>query len=390
MVLYFTDSDSLPGHVDLFALGDRFLPRILSYAFGIHVLLTFTINGLSYALAGSQSYSDVFSITNTIVVLPFFCWILNLLAVFGRRLVDPFVSILTLFKGTLLLIVVVIAFIVGSTIQKEITNDFHYIADSFLTATVALGGTFLTMPYMFTKISFSEPDVRYYRLAITLGMVTCYVLETLWCWAVLDVVPQVDACLSIDYTNTSTTGCLPPGYTLQSAEENGEISTVPFSRVLDDSYPMYSWVGTVISVFIMISITVSYTFNSTVLCQTVEGVVSSVWRISWNRCDFKLASSEVIVAIAANFFLMTVIFVVALFNPQSFVIIVSKAMSIANNFGVGFYISIMMWRCTGKNFQYLEIPLPLSKFQVKLQYLVSVFFMLATVWGVVSWILESI
>jgi len=54
---------------------------------------------------------------------------------------------------------VVIAFIVGSTIQKEITNDFHYIADSFLTATVALGGTFLTMPYMFTKISFSEPDV---------------------------------------------------------------------------------------------------------------------------------------------------------------------------------------------------------------------------------------
>jgi len=57
--------------------------------------------------------------------------------------------------------------------------------------------------------------VRYYRLAITLGMVTCYVLETLWCWAVLDVVPQVDACLSIDYTNTSTTGCLPPGYTLQ-------------------------------------------------------------------------------------------------------------------------------------------------------------------------------
>jgi len=48
----------------------------------------------------------------------------------------------------------------------------------------------------------------------------------------------------------------------------------------------------------------------------VEGVVSSVWRISWNRCDFKLASSEVIVAIAANFFLMTVIFVVALFNPQ--------------------------------------------------------------------------
>lgn len=63
MLLYFTDSGSLPGHVDLFALGDRFLPRILSYAFGIHVLLTFTINGLSYALAGSQAYSDVFSIT---------------------------------------------------------------------------------------------------------------------------------------------------------------------------------------------------------------------------------------------------------------------------------------------------------------------------------------
>lgn len=39
-------------------------------------------------------------------------------------------------------------------------------------------------------------QVRSYRLAINLGILTCYLLNILWSWAVLDVVPQSNQCPS--------------------------------------------------------------------------------------------------------------------------------------------------------------------------------------------------
>ncbi|KAF6021831.1 hypothetical protein EB796_019858 [Bugula neritina] len=363
-----SSSDEMPA-VNIFLLAKVFLPRVLT---------------------GSQAYAEVFHINSALTVTPFFCWLLNLLAVFGRKLVSPLVSVLTLFKGSLLLVAAIIAFVVGTTVHDRISNDFRYAGDTFMLVTVAVGGTYLTLPFLFTKIKYVEHEIRYLRISTIFGLITVYILEILWCWATLDVVPQIDPCsVSLSQTNNETY-CLPPDYTLQSAAENGEISTIPFTKVINSLYPQYSWVATIISLFIMVSITVSYLFNSTILCHTVEGVITSWWKESWNKCDFMEIKCQNVTSSLANIVFLSVIFTVAMFNPKSFLQVVEKLMSFGLNFGLGFFISFIVWRCTSKKYRDLDVPLPLSKVQIHLQYIVIVFFMTASIYDIVVWISESV
>ncbi|KAF6022171.1 hypothetical protein EB796_019525 [Bugula neritina] len=336
------DDDEMPP-VNLYLLLNTFLPRALSYAGNIHFIWCLCTAGISYALAGSQAWAEVIHISSLLTVIPFFCWLLNSLAVFGKKLVSPLVSVLTLFKGSLLLVAVIIAFAVSTTIHNKITSNFQYIQDTYLIVTVAIGGAYFTLPFLFTKIKYVEHEVRYFRLSVIFGLITVYILEILWCWATLDVVPQIDPCsVSLSQTNNGTY-CLPPDYTLQSAAENGEISTIPFTKVINSLYPQYSWVATIISLFIMVSITVSYLFNSTILCHTVEGVITSWWKESWNKCDFMEIKCQNVTSSLANIVFLSVIFIVAMFNPK-----------------------------------------------IHLQYIVIVFFMTASIYDIVVWISESV
>lgn len=54
-----------------------------------------------------------------------------------------------------------IAFIAGSTLDRNITDDFTHIQDSFLVGSVALAGLASLMPYLYTNIKYDAHQVRW-------------------------------------------------------------------------------------------------------------------------------------------------------------------------------------------------------------------------------------
>ena len=68
-------------------------------------------------------------------------------------------------------------------------------------------------------------QISSFRLACVLGIITVAVLNVFWCWAVLDVVPQIDTCttgeisakslvLGDNNTQSSISSCTPTNITL--------------------------------------------------------------------------------------------------------------------------------------------------------------------------------
>ncbi|XP_064418130.1 uncharacterized protein LOC135358661 isoform X1 [Latimeria chalumnae] len=130
-------SDMIEEVPNLHILGVLFLNKYMGYAFNFLLLLQFVSVGISYVLAGSEAYAEIFHIRH-VHVIPFFTWILALGIILAQALIQPVTSFLTLAKGSLLVVTVAVTFVVGSEVQQEMTNDFSYIGAPFLMGTVAL------------------------------------------------------------------------------------------------------------------------------------------------------------------------------------------------------------------------------------------------------------
>ncbi|KAL2089717.1 hypothetical protein ACEWY4_014405 [Coilia grayii] len=138
---------------------------------------------------------------------------------------------------------VAVTFVVGSEVQQETTNDFSQIGKPFLMGTVALGGIVNVMPFLFSEISHNKSQILWFRRMILGGLATCTVLNILWCWAVLEIVPQMSV-RSVeeggDFNSSSVspqTHAFPPTHTLvysnislQESEMAGEIATIPLTK----------------------------------------------------------------------------------------------------------------------------------------------------------------
>lgn len=126
---------------NLHTLGVLFLGKGLGAAFNICVLLNLISILISYALAGSEAYAQILRV-DFIYIIPVFVWLQSLAIVFAQQFIHPIVSILTFFKGSVLVATVVVTFGVGSTVANVVTNDFAYFGTPFLMGTVALGVSF--------------------------------------------------------------------------------------------------------------------------------------------------------------------------------------------------------------------------------------------------------
>ncbi|XP_067898339.1 uncharacterized protein si:ch211-51h4.2 isoform X2 [Heterodontus francisci] len=225
---------------NLHILGVLFLNKYMSCIFNLLIILQFISIGISYVLAGSEAFAELLQIRH-VYVIPFFTWILSLGIILAQVIIQPITSILTLVKGTLLIITVIVTFVVGSEVHQEITNDFSSIGTPFLMGTVALGGIVNVMPMLFSEISQNRSQVMWFRRAVIGGLTTCAILNILWCWAVLNIVPQtsVRKVLFDGDLNTSMPDAnqMVPGYiifysniSLEASEKAGEIATVPLTR----------------------------------------------------------------------------------------------------------------------------------------------------------------
>ena len=75
---------------------------------------------------------------------------------------------------------------------------------------------------------------------------------------------------------------------------------------------------------------------------------------------------------------------------QGFVIILEKALSLFANSFCGILLGVVTWRATSKHYDYLSVPVPLTRVQVHLQYLMCFFFNFAVVFDIVSIIMDNV
>ncbi|XP_035827472.1 uncharacterized protein LOC101853253 isoform X3 [Aplysia californica] len=390
---------------NLHLLGKLFLGCGLQQVFDMLIILQFIALLVCYALAGSEAFAQLIGIDH-FYVIPVFVWVLTTAIVFALSLIQPVVSVLTFVKGSLLLGTAMVTFYVGLTVAEEISNDFSYIGAPFLMGTVALGGVCNTMPYTFEKVPFKKNSISKYRLAVQLGLWTCVLLNILWCWAVLDIVPQTiamacsnEAGLSLRrYDNDS--GKMFSGLqtcygklSLESAEANGEISTLPLTKLLQRDHPSFTWVAILVEVFIMVSITVSYLTIGTALHHTLKGIVQSFLAKRRGSSTGKGKSSK---TSAAHWFAITgvslgaftIVFAIAMVDPEGFVDILEKLVSFTLNLEVGLFFFLMFIWSKRNSYVHLEVPLPMSQCLYYLIYLLPVFFNFAVIYDVYNTVMD--
>ncbi|XP_041352506.1 uncharacterized protein LOC121370986 isoform X2 [Gigantopelta aegis] len=380
---------------NLHMLGELYLGCGVRQSFDILIILQFVALLICYALAGSEAFAELVGVRH-IYVIPGFVWLLSFAVVFALKFIQPIVSILTFVKGSLLLGTTIVTFFVGLSVGQNVSTDFAATGAPFLMGTVALGGIINTMPFIYEKIEFKKEKIKNFRLSVLLGMITCTVLNILWCWAVLEIVPQTIemACYkeqthlslmsepNVSMTTLSVlttprevcTGEL----SLESAEKNGEISTLPLTKILHRYHPSKDWVAFLIELFIVISILVSYLTIGTALHHTLSGWVESCWmdgtfsRFIPNNKDSTFCScinGKWLCMVVISLLAFCVVFAVAMLDPQGFVDILEKFASFTLNLQAGVYIFMMLLRANNQENRNVMVPLPIPSWMKYLQFL---------------------
>ncbi|XP_047231688.1 uncharacterized protein si:ch211-51h4.2 isoform X2 [Girardinichthys multiradiatus] len=370
---------------NLHLLGCLFLSRPMSHAF--NCILLFQLH---------------------VYVIPAFTWILTLAILLAHTIIQPITSLLTLLKGILLIVTVAVTFAVGSEVGLQSRSDFSQMGKPFLMGTVALGGIVNVMPLLFSQISHNKIQILWFRRAVLGGLTTCMVLNILWCWAVLEIVPQTslpERRMAAETTTrpTSSSPSAPPSSTfpllfsnisLEESEKAGEIATIPLTKIIIERYRAYSWVAELIQVFIAISVTVSFLVMGSAMKHTIDGLVSYLWssRLEWlskawernspnkhNNC-----SARSLVKLGFSLLGFGIIFIVSVCDPRSFVVMLDKVVSFSLNTEVGLFVFIMLRESREDRFQHLTVPLPVGDCVFSLTWLLPTYFLFAVTYDVLQ------
>ncbi|XP_075876212.1 uncharacterized protein LOC142884437 [Nelusetta ayraudi] len=379
---------------NLHLLGHLFLSRPMSHAFNCVLLFQFVSIGISYVLAGSEAYAALLNIGH-IYVIPVFTWTLTLAIILAHSVIQPITSLLTLLKGILLIVTVAVTFAVGSEVGLQSSSDFRQMGKPFLMGTVALGGIVNVMPLLFSQISHNKTQIMWFRRAVLGGLTTCTLLNILWCWAVLEIVPQTSApgpatssysspSPSLSYSNIS----------LEESEKAGEIATIPLTKIINERYRSFSWVAQLIQVFIAISVSVSFLVMGSAMKHTIDGLVSSAWsgRLellsrAWERRLPNRLHGCSATSVAKGFVSLlafAVIFIVSVCDPRGFVVMLDKVVSFSLNTEVGLFVFIMLRESREDRFQLLAVPLPVGDRVFSLSWLLPTYFLFAVTYDVLQ------
>ncbi|XP_034149686.1 uncharacterized protein si:ch211-51h4.2 isoform X2 [Esox lucius] len=395
-------------HPNLHVLGVLFLSKPMSHAFNFILLFQFVSIGISYVLAGSEAYAVILDLSH-IYVIPAFTWTLSLTILLAQIVIQPITSLLTLLKGIMLIITVAVTFAVGSEVQQATTNDFSQIGKPFLMGTVALGGIVNVMPLLFSEISQNKTQIMWFRRVILGGLATCAVLNILWCWAVLEIVPQmsIQRVLKVGVNTTSDmmSESSATGYTLifsnislEASEKAGEIAAIPLTKIISLKYHHFSWVAELIQIFIAVSITVSFLVMGSAMKHTIDGLVNShcntklewmskVWERtlpqSFHRCSSRSFASGLMSLLAFG-----IIFIVSSCDPSGFVVMLDKVVSFSLNTEVGLFFFLMLRASRSERFQHLTVPLPVGQLVFQLYWILPIYFLFAVAYDVIQSIME--
>ncbi|KAL6073518.1 hypothetical protein QOT17_004822 [Balamuthia mandrillaris] len=366
---------------DLHTMGSLFLGRYLRHVFDAAVMLHFISILISYSLAASEAYAHIMNVPHTLLILPFII-LFGSVVIFGSLFISGIISFLTLGKGFLLIMMVVVTGIVGAEADHPISNNWRYVGQPFLIGTVALGGAANTLPVVFAKIGFHRKDMIKLTAATVLGLFTTYVLNIIWCYYVLKIVPQHGGSIS-----------------LELAGEEGHIATVPLIDIIRRDFPEYRWIAVLVDVFIMVSVTVSFITVGIGLKHTLDGYVKN-WKARDFHFEWFSAKTNFILERLWNApplyrqsFLYSICFgIVMLFaqaNPKSFLVVMEVVTSLALNIESGCLVVVMLG--TSRLLQHnLSIPYVLPAWLFQLRWPVLFYFTFAVFYDLLSVVFQIV
>jgi len=359
--------------------------------FDVCVYLHFISILISYILAASESWGLVFGVevncksepsheaeNNLRLVILGFGVIFTTAIMAGQSVFTSVVSAMTAIKGTLLVLMVAVTAYIAFTLDQTIINDYSYLADSFLMSTVALGGAVNVMPLIFAKVKQTRNNVRKFRIALVSGLVVCGMLIVLWTYFVMKAVPQTDP----SDENPSLLG----------AAENGCISTIPLTEIIDQQTPNLAWIANIVEGFIIISVTISFITVGSGMKNFIDGYISSFIKknpVTLFRNLPTWLPPSIIYKSLAYFISFGISLAVALGKPACFLVIMEYFTSMALNLENGAFIAYMV--LVSSKYKIAKIPLPLPKFwMTKLTFAVAAFFLLTVVYDLCLFIYNMV
>jgi hypothetical protein len=384
---------------DLHSLAKAYLPTILQYLFDGSLTVHFLALLITYTLAASEAYGQLFGLHQHWIWLAIpFVGLLAPAVILGSKYLTPVISIFTFSKAGLLVLMVVITAIASHNVDRTVTNDWRFIGRPFLIGTVALGGCYNILPVAFEKVRFHTRHIKIFTASAVAGLTLVYLFNLGWCYFVLRIVPQMPS------------GEERPGeiFSLYEAEQNGQISTVPLVSIIRRDQPKFRWIATVIMLFTMVSITVSFIVNSMGWKHYAEGLLE-IWRSRGDpdttnngpssstflsKLRYKIRRAWLIVLNLPLHWKRSILFTasfafvlaMALSNPKSFLKIMEKVVSLAAN-GTAAAICLILHR--SRFISPVSIPWVLPPLFYKTRWVVAGFFILAMVYNLVATIAEA-
>lgn len=338
-----------PSSPDLHTMGRLFLSPLAARCFDLAVLLTFISTLISYALAGATAFSQLLN-TNLVNVLIPFVLVCTFGIIFAAKYIQPLVSVLTLIKVLVLGIIITLCGVVSNDIHLRPHENWADILQPFLVSTVAIGGIADLMPVMFESVAYTPQSIRRFRYAIIAGVGACYILNLCWSSFVLGIVPQTIQ----DAEKLGLT------ISLEQAANAGEIATVPVSQVLKSRYgDKYGWLAQVITIFITLSITVSFNAIGLGLRHVLDGVVQALQIFTHTSADIEQMMVQnndskqdylsIFMIHVKQRFIQGIVYTimygmvlgVAVANPSGFLLVLETFTSMALNMAGGVYVALM-------------------------------------------------
>jgi len=392
---------SLSKGEDLHSLSVAYLGPILQKLFNGAITLHFISLLITYTLAASESYGQLMGLHLHWIWLSIpFVLIWSNVVIFGAKYLDPVISIFTFAKAGLLVLMVVITALVSADVNQHISNDWKYIGRPFLIGTVALGGCYNIIPVAFEKVRFHAKQIKIFTACSLAGLTLVYLFNLAWCYFVLRIVPQMPSSTTPAAQGAGEGEVM----TLWDAEQQGQISTVPLVNIIRLDHPRFRWIATIVMLFTMVSITVSFIVNSMAWKHYVEGLleswtpvkesannynnnnngrIASFWRRTWLTIRNMPINWKRAVAFSVSF---TFVLSVALFNPKSFLKIMEKVTSFAAN-GTAAGVCWILHR--SRQVSPVLIPWSLPDVFWKARWPVMIFFLGAMLYNIVATITEA-
>jgi hypothetical protein len=184
---------------------------------------------ISYSLAGSLAYAALFQIESYFrwIIIPFIFFGTTLLIAgtnYFPKIFHSSISLATLAKGALLVLLVFVTSRVADEVNHPIIDSWRYIGRPFLIGTVAMGGAVNILPVVFAKIRFRRREVIIFTWVVIGALFFVWVLNVLWCYFLLKTIPQTaPEGVEEDKNNVLT---------LEGAERYGKPSTMPLVSIL--------------------------------------------------------------------------------------------------------------------------------------------------------------